>query len=243
MISHTITPGTLHSNTHLREVDMRITAILVFTAAIAAAVLTGCGSSSTGPSGPVDYFPLAIGNTWNFSIDGYLIQAGSADTILLEGTLQRAIVDTTQHQQGFEVWVLKDIVAITFIQGDTTITMRDTSFAYTFETSNEVLAYDDTVSTDHEIVSKLPVTVGETWEPYSYDSTTVREVLSVTASVPTPAGNFTGCAHFRDTDSAYPEENFEFWLAPGVGFCKIIIHEVDSTEVHYDGELESYVVN
>ena len=223
---------------------MRITAILVFTAVLAAAVLTGCGSSSTGPSGPVDYFPIAIGNTWNFSIDGYLIPAGSADTILLDGILERVIVDTTQHQQGFEVWVLKDISAVTFIQGDTTVTMRDTSFMYTFETSNEILAYDDTVSTDHEIVSKLPVTVGETWEPYSDDSTTVREVLSVTASVSVPAGSFTGCAHFRDTDSEYPDDNYEFWLAPGVGFCRIINHMVDSTEViHFDGELESYVVN
>jgi hypothetical protein len=223
---------------------MKLTALLLLAASLALGLLTGCGDGATGPSGPPDYFPIAMGNTWGFTVDGYVVNAGASDTIDLSGTFDREVVDTTMHQQGFEVWKIRETSAVTFTQGDTSITYRDTSFIYTLETANEFLAYNDTVSTVYEIVARLPVTVGETWEPYGGDTTVVREVLSVSEHLALPAGGFSGCLHMEDTDYTAPDDDWDIWCAPGIGPCRVVSHNADSTQVsHIEVEMESYSVN
>lgn len=222
---------------------MKLIAILLLLAVISIPVFTGCSSSSTGPSGPVNYFPVAMGNRWTMTMSGFVIPAG-VDTVTVTGTFERTVIDTTTHAMGYKLWVMEEISATTFTQGDTTVTYRDTSYAYTMESDSELVAYDDTITTEYEILVKLPVTVGETWEPYTDDNSVTREILSISTIVSVPAGSFSSCLHLQDTDSEAPDDNWEMWSAPGIGPCRVETDAVDSSEViHIEGELQSYLIN
>lgn len=204
-----------------------------------AVLLSGCGDSPSDPSGPVDYFPILAGNTWNCGFTGFVLIG--ADTITLTGTTVNTILGTTTHTGGFDVWKFRMIENITYTAGDTTWAEVDTTFTYTFSSDSEIVAYDDTLSFDYEIIMKLPVTVGESWVPDADRPDVTRSVESISESVSVPAGNFTGCLHLSDSDSQAPGYAIDMWLAPEVGHCKMI---GDSSGVmHLEIELGSYTVN
>jgi hypothetical protein len=205
----------------------------------AAVILAGCGSSSSGPSAPPDYYPIAVGNWWVVSVDAYA--TAGTDTLTMTGTTTQSVSGTTTHAQGFDLWEIEEIDDFTFSVGDTTWNTLDTSYSYIAESDSEIVAYDDTITLDHEIIMKLPVTVGETWNPYTDEPDIVREILSVSASVSVPAGSFSGCLHFSDTDPQAPDDDFEAWAAPDVGPC--MFHADSADIIFWDGELQSYAVN
>lgn len=207
-----------------------------------AAFLWGCGSSSSGPSPAPEYFPLTVGNVWNHEVTSQWFSP--TDTLDATGTMTRLITGTATHENGRTLFAMQSISEFEVPFGDTTIVWADTSISYGFDADSEFIAYDDTVSAEYEIFMKLPPTVGETWEPMSDDSTIVREVISITASVSVPAGNFSDCIHIRDTDTDEPEYSWDTYIADGVGPVLYEVFEEDSVfTMDTDIELTSYVVN
>jgi len=195
-------------------------------------ITIGCGSSSTGPTPPVNYVPLTLGNTWNYSADGYAYTTDQ-DTITITGTSTQTITAIVMHQQGFELYEFLNIGIITIITPDTTITSTDTTSMFIYETDTELRVYDDTISTYYELAFPLPVVLGDTWLPDSGDPTVTREVMSVTETVSVPAGTYTNCALMSDTDTEDPEAVFDMYFCPGLRNIRQVIADDDSAATSY----------
>ncbi|MCD4707331.1 MAG: hypothetical protein K8S62_06300 [Candidatus Sabulitectum sp.] len=187
----------------------------------------GCGSSSTGPSGNDDYLPLAVGNQWSYSLNGY-ITFTDADTALVTGSNFNIITGTTTHQQGFELYAMRDSLITIITTPDTTFTTTKVTMNYIQETDTELRLYDDTTTTDYEIFIKLPVTLNDSWTPETDDPTITRTVLSLSASAIVPAGTYSSCANLRDTDSEEPNFYFDWFFARGTGVVKYVTNYSDS---------------
>ncbi len=216
-------------------------------AAAAALAMTGCGSDSTGPSsggGSGDWLPLAVGNQWVYSLNGTWRSATDQDTVWTTGTFTVELTGETTHEQGFSLFVVRDVSTTTMNNGDTSFTYTDTTFSYTRNDGSEVQTYDDLVSTDYTTILRLPLTVGESWNPDPDEPTTVREVMSLSESVSVPSGSFSGCARIRDTDTQFPDNYIDFYFARGVGsvYEQAVIQDEFGTG-EYIVQLTSYSVN
>lgn len=191
---------------------------------ILSVLFNACGSDSTGPSEPEDWFPLAVNNTWHYGLDGYWI-AASGDTVDWSGSFDRTVTALREHQGGFQVYELRTIMHLINTTPDTTVETRDTLYIYLRETDSEMQGYDDTISTDYELIAQFPVTLGDTWNVYS-DSTLAREVTSTSATASVPAGTFSDCAIISETDSSWPDYSWNTYLKRGVGIVyEIMDHE------------------
>ncbi len=216
--------------------------IAMFTV-ISLLIVFGCGSDSTGPSGNTDYLPMAVGNQWNYSVSGYSIEAG-ADTIIISGSSISKVLEVTTHQQGFQLYAIHDSTTTIMTTPDTTITCITTAMTYAHNADTEWRIYDDTTSTDYEILMKLPVTLGDGWIPDADEPTVMRTVLSVSETVTVPAGTYTDCANLRDSDSQEPDFYFDLLFSRGTGVVRFLINESDSTETVYMAyALTSSIIN
>ncbi len=216
---------------------------LVFSAVISLLTVFGCGNDSTGPSANDDYMPMAVGNQWNYSLSGYYITA-AADTITISGSNITEVLGVTTHQQGFQLYTLQDSTTTIMTTPDTSSTSTDASIVYAYDADTEWRIYDDTTSTDYELLMKLPVILGDSWIPDTPEPTITRTVLSLSASVTVPAGTYTSCANLRDTDSTEPDFYFDLVFSRGTGVVKYLINVTDSTgTIHLVYNLSSSIIN
>ncbi|MBN2860298.1 MAG: hypothetical protein JXK93_08565 [Sphaerochaetaceae bacterium] len=213
--------------------------VIMVAAIVISIVLTACGSDSTGPGEPGDWMPLAVGNWWNHSLDGYWLTM-YGDTVDWSGSFDRSITALLDHQGGFQVYEFRTIMHLVNTTPDTTWESRDTAYVYLRETDEEMQRYQDTVSTDYELVALFPLTLGETWYE-SPGSTVIYEVTSLDASASVPAGNFSGCAIIRETETDEPSfYTWDTYLQRGVG---IVYEVIDDGEGQYaEISLENYQV-
>lgn len=226
----------------MRQDGKHLTAMV---ALLGVSLMLGCGGDGgTGPSEPQgdDWLPLAVGNTWHAVLDGYLAAAG--DTTDVDGTLDREVMSLTSHEQGFDLWELRAVSSMTFYpEQGTSYTITDTTTQYLYEDSTEIRGYNDTISTDYELILMLPLEVGNTWYPEA-ESVLVREVMSLSASVTVPAGSYTDCAHLMDTDATQPDDAYNIYLHRGVGLVKEVIDDEEPlADSHLEMELESFSLN
>ncbi len=206
-------------------------------------IVFGCGDDSTGPSENSDYLPMAVGNQWNYSLSGYISEAG-ADTTFISGSNISKVLEVTTHQEGFQLYAIQDSVTTIFNTPDTTFTFTDTMMVYAHKADTEWRFYDDTTSTDYEILMKLPVTLGDGWIPNADEPTIMRTVLSVSETVTVPAGTYTDCANLRDSDSQEPDYDFDLYFSRGTGVVRYIINDTDSTgTVYMSYDLTSSIIN
>ena len=192
-------------------------------AMLLALLLTACGGEdSTGPSGGGDdYLPLAVGNYWNYDIDGTLVGAGG-DTTYVTGQFNRDIFGTTSHQQGFQVYSMEQETQID--APDTTVIYADT--VYVYETEEVVRVYQDTVTADYTLYLQMPLDVGDSW---TSDSLETMTVISLTSTVETSLGTYSDCAHLRLTFEDDQDQMENLYLAPGVGLVKQTFYDEEST--------------
>ncbi len=218
---------------------MKIT-LMLFSAAMLLTVFS-CGNSSTGPNPPPegDWMPLTVGNWWNYDMDGFMIPGSSPDTLIVGGTFNRTITALLNHSGGFEVYEFRTVMNMTFTSPDTVYTDVDTTYLYIRNTVDEIQGYDDTVSTDYLLLAPLPLTLNETWNPLQ-DSTEVREVVSLDASLTVTAGSFSNCAIIRETDPTEPDEQWDEYLHRGTGIISDRTTHGDDLEMNIN--LESYNV-
>jgi len=206
-------------------------------------VLQGCENerpTEPHPTPPdVPYYPMALGNTWIGQVDGMMV-GGHGDTSTVTGRTSSRVIGQTTHSQGFELWTLEDVDSLIYCSPNTLYTVIDTSLAYVSLTDYEVNVYDDTITAEHEILFKLPLTVGETWTPYPNYPTVTREVISLTDSVTVPAGSFSDCLLMRD-DNSMGSAVWNYYFAPDIGQARMTADSGLSS--HVSERLMSFVIN
>jgi len=206
-------------------------------------LLFSCGEDSTGPSDPGDYLPLSVGNQWNYSISGYM-KTTDRDSFPITGTKLTAITGSTSHQSGFDLYMLKDSSCTVVTTPDTTYTNTEVITEYICRTDTEYRIYEDTVTTDYELLMKLPVVLNDSWVPKPDEPTITRTVHSTTTDITVPAGSYSDCVDLRDTDTAEPGTAFDIYISRGNGAVEFVVAMDDSTQtMHLDFKLTSSTVN
>ena len=209
--------------------------------ALLIAFLFACGGDTTGP-GPSpegDWMPMTVGNWWNYVYDGFTFFGTSTDTFDISGSAERRVIALLGHQGGFQVYECRSLSEMILTNPDTTMVYADTQFIYIRNTGDEIRAYQDTVSTDYNLVALLPLTLGESWLTQPGD-TDENEVTSMNASVTVPAGSFSNCAVITQTDTAEPTFQLDSYWSDGMGVVRDFVKLGDMQEISVS--LETYYV-
>lgn len=161
-------------------------------------VISGCGGDDEDePTVAGDYWPCAIGNTWDYV---YTITLATGDTTMTgTGSITVAIVGDTvliNNQQVF----MQEYVAIM----DNSVE-RDTY--YVAETDTSVLRYSSLYDTIPDVMLQFPLEVGNTWLVSGYTTAAVlgRERVSV------PAGTYNNC--FEVAYIYYGDTVYDYYAA------------------------------
>jgi len=210
-------------------------------AALLIAFLFACGGDTTGP-GPApegDWMPMTVGNWWNYAYDGFTFFGTSMDSFDISGSAERRVTALLQHQGGFQVYEFRSLSEMILTNPDTTMVYADTQFIYIRNTGDEIRGYQDTVSTDYNLVALLPLTLGESWLTQP-GGTNENEVTSLNASVTVPAGSFSGCAVITQTDTQEPTFQLDSYFHDGTGVVWDFMKQGDVMEITVS--LETYYV-
>jgi hypothetical protein len=220
-----------------------MSAVKTVIAVVLLMTLFSCKKDSTGPSDPGDYLPLTVGNQWSYSVSGYL-KTGNRDSIPVTGSKLMAITGSTTHQSGFDLFILKDSSNTVMTMPDSTYTTIKVETVYICKVKDVgYRIYKDTVTTDFELLLKLPVVLNDSWVPRQDQPTNTRVVRSVSSSVTVPAGSYTGCVNLRDTNTSAPASFFDVFISRGDGIVKFVLNTVSSAGTMYlDMNLASSVV-
>lgn len=161
----------------------------------AAALFLACGDDPFNPGQNDDsrYYPLAVGNTWSYTRFGtYNIDSLSYTVV---GSSTVSITGTAEHSGGFQVFVEETMVSDT-IQGLMVVESTDTS--YIRVTDGGFFGYPDLSSADSSWTVPFPIIAGMVWA-FRTEPAVTGEILSLTAEVSVPAGNFQDCLEMRTT--------------------------------------------
>lgn len=184
--------------------------------------------------------PLAVGNWWNGTLSGYAVNPVDADTTEYSGTSMRSIQDLLEHSGGFEVYEFMTVMEVTFSNPDSSWSIQDTLVIYLRNTGEEIRGYENLTSTEYRLLAPLPLTLGETWNPWADSTDTINEVISLTASITVPAGTFNDCAIIRETTTELPDYHADTYFHQGTGIISERTTWSDIMILNVD--LESYWV-
>jgi len=161
----------------------------------AAALFLACGDDPFNPVQNDDslFYPLAVGNTWSYVRFGTYNIDSLSYTIVGSSTV--SITGTAEHSGGFQVFVEETMVSDT-IQGLMVVETADTS--YVRVTSAGFFGYPGLSSTDSSWTVPFPLIAGMVWA-FQTEPPVTGEILSLTADVSVPAGNFSDCLEMRTT--------------------------------------------
>lgn len=183
-------------------------------------LIIGCG----GDDG-TNYFPLTVGDEWNYDMTRttiIVIDTLTSDTTVTTGTVDMDITAETTLDNGTEVFEM------TMTMTDTTITF------YVEETEDYLLQYSNKAATvPSDTMLALPLELGKTWADYE---------VTAQANITVPAGTFNDCWEIR---GLYGEEDSTcMYVAPDVGMVKMSQKgaETDTTSYEMLMELETYTV-
>ncbi len=182
----------------------------------AATLFLACGDDPFNPGQNDDslFYPLAVGNTWSYARFGtYNIDSLS---YTIAGTSTVNITGTAEHSGGFQVFVEETMVSDT-IQGLMIVETADT--IYVRVTSAGFFGYPGLSSTDSCRTVPFPLIAGMVWA-FQTEPAVTGEILSLTADVSVPAGNFSDCMEMRTTwiEGGNVVNTADF--APGVGMVR-----------------------
>lgn len=166
----------------------------------AAVMITAFSCGDDGPSGPStgndhQFYPLAVGNTWNYDRNGSIsLNSVQIGTVSGEATVE--ISGTATHSEGFDVYVQDVQVSDTVtVYGQSTYS--DSSYTeYLRLTGTGLHGYRHLTDTDSSFTVPFPIQDGNIWT-FSQEPPTTGEVLSVSETVTVPAGTFTGCVEMQ----------------------------------------------
>jgi hypothetical protein len=196
---------------------------VLVTAGIAAVMtfVCSCGNEPFGStSGSENYFPVSLGDYWEYAYSAYQI---SPDSLLWsQGTETREIVSIDSNyvemERTLDLW---------FNMGQSLIdTLSATDTLLYFVDSDSVVLLNADSTIDSKILD-FPLQIDKTWGNFL--------VLDMDASVETPAKFFDGCAEVQGYSDNYDCNYFDFYF-PGVGLVATSLPEVQLTEWTYDVE-------
>lgn len=186
------------------------------------ALIIGCGGG-----GEADYYPLAAGNEWNFSLT---VNVTTPDTTLtFTGTQDQKITEETTLDDNTPVFEQMTIMTTNI---DTLTTMVDTSIVYEEKTADYIFEYESKADTVPDTALALPLEEGKTWNVNSETKIVVIGQEDVTV----PAGSYTDCwkaAVITGSDTGYA------YVAPDIGFVKMDMIETNAdttNEIHIELE-------
>ena len=188
-------------------------------------LITGCG----GDDG-TNYFPLTVGNEWNYDMtmtEIIVIDTVTSDTTVVTATNECEITAETTLDNSTAVFEM--ISTMTF--EDTLIPgFADTS--YIEETEDYILMYDTKAATvPDDTMLALPLETGKTWADC--------EVMGQ-ENITVPAGTFNDCWKIREVDNG---DTLYTYMALDVGMVKWTQSEIEAdTTMDMLMELETYTV-
>lgn len=164
---------------------------------------------------PSDFFPLTKGSTWQYKGEGNEYASFTREVIFTKDNLAQVREDNGGTVSASVFKSTDNEIVRTFFQGE--------------EAYGEINLLEQK-SNDELIVLKAPLEVGTKWE----NSTGMREIVDVNASVETPAGRFEKCIVVKITS---PDSTLYEYFHEGVGMVK---REFTSGETRITSILEKY---
>ncbi len=213
----------------------KATVVLMLFALIASSlVLTGCGDDDDDDNGdPVNYFPIATGNMWEFD---YAITFDADGDTLESGTYTQEFIGT-KDIEGMEYYVLRDNPDTTSVmyyrQGDDYVWGGMDQQVLTSLVTVLFKAVPTDVDAGQNWSEEYEITTGLTATVYGES----REMVDLE----TPAGTFEDCIHvnlrFTTSVPSIDPDSINFWIAPEVGPVKYISYtpndEPNTTKTSY----------
>ncbi|MBN1434262.1 hypothetical protein JW921_05835 [Candidatus Fermentibacterales bacterium] len=209
--------------------------------------IIACGDSSTGPSepdpGPEGYYPMDVGYAWQFDLVGE-VSDNDGDWDITGNETWNVTANPT-HDQGFKVYQVSVSWEETWTPsgGGTSTTYSDSYTDYVYVDANIVRWYDELSSTEYVVDLELPLATGNSWDYYpDYPGFVVAEVMTLSASVDVPAGNFDNCAHISFDYGQSPDDYMNRYYADGAGMISQVVHWDHGTTdaATYEYELTSF---
>lgn len=175
--------------------------VIMFITAFVLVLSTGCGDSVSGPvASDKDFYPLSVGNQWNYQRYG-TIELSGVEVGTMTGASVTEIKGAATHSDNFEVFIQ------TTSTSDTTVMYGQTTYAvfldtlYVRVTGEGFNAYQHLDDTDSMFVVPFPLHEGSTWQ-FCQAPPITAEILSMDMDVTIPAGSFTNCMEMQTTMSA-----------------------------------------
>ena len=195
-----------------------------------------CGDDSSGPAGSNrNYLPIAVGNYWNFDIEGDGLL--NSFEITVGGDASFEVTGTEIHDSGFDVYELdSEMEMIIYLTGVPIDTTTEVTTQYLHVTDDEINRYESLSDTTAYLCYELPIETGNVWYPGSDDPTGRFEVLSLTASAIVPFGNYSNCAEIEYTNSTTPDGYERQYLAQDIGPVMVDIYMYTDSTNYLDFE-------
>ncbi len=190
------------------------------------ALIISCG----GEDGD-DYYPVAVGNQWEYSIVNTLnVTAFTDTTFSYTGTSTTTITGQAifNNIEAFE------LVTIT-IWDDTVAMTNSTDTSYVQATNDYVLIYEDLTDTEPDTSLVFPLETGNTWIVRIDSTDTLTAEVLGQETITVPAGAFADCWTVEYTYNGWTEQS---WLALDVGIVRdSMITDVQNGTSLFDKEL------
>lgn len=187
------------------------TIITLITALFISSIITGCGEVNeviVAADEMPELIPLTVGNSWTIQ------QIHSEPDTMLRTRISTSFVSGVAYLEGVAWYAVGD--------GYYGYLARNTGEGYVISFSNEP-------NEDNKLRYKYPAEVGDYWD----DGFNKTHVVSVTETVKVKAGVFSDCILYRSTD-IHPEDLFEIWIKPGVGYVKSISYRYGEVDQVYE---------
>ncbi len=138
----------------------------------------------------LDWFPLAVGNSWLFEIESFAISDG--DTTFYTGFKQYEITDLLTHDAGFPIYELRTIYNIIPVGSETAESYTDTTIEYLHQNTTELRCYISPALDMFDVWISFGMMGREI--AMLRESSSVPMGIRVEPSVIVPAGNFSNCS-------------------------------------------------
>lgn len=170
--------------------------LCVFTLLALIAIHTG----SCGGEGEEDYYPLSVGNVWNYGVT--MIAEIPGTTATFTGDSQDRIVGTAELSGGISVYEWVTSITIDGYSGSDTF--------YIHETDTAVYIYESMIDTVADKYLELPIESNNSWIVNSNQTA----VVLATVDISVPAGIYSDCYEIAYIDN---DDTTFVCFANGVG--------------------------
>lgn len=192
-------------------------------------LIIGCGGDAV-------YFPLTVGNQWEYSITQTITLTSPDTSWEYTGNSVTEITAETTLDNGLSVLEL-----VTTTTWDDTLMTDTTVTTYVEETEDYMLIYDNKADTDPDTSLMLPIEIANTWTVYSDSADTMTAYVVGKAIVTVPAGSYDDCWQIEYTFGGGINMD---WFAPDFGIVRHEYEMVDSNStIEFLKELESVTID